>query len=162
MRERESEWVSECVCVCVQVDIASGVVVVEQCDLSGESDAVVRIHNAGTQAVLRGNLIHDSTGAGVVVAASAAPTLVDNDIRAHQLDGLSLISLSLSFALSFSLFLSLSVSLSLSNTQTNRSGDQHGWLSDCSRQPHRRLQDDWGTRLSLYPSPSLSLCITRM
>ena len=96
-------------CVCVQVDIASGVVVVEQCDLSGESDAVVRIHNAGTQAVLRGNLIHDSTGAGVVVAASAAPTLVDNDIRAHQLDGLSL-----SLFLSFSLFLFLSFSLSLS------------------------------------------------
>ena len=105
-----------CVCVCVQVDIASGVVVVEQCDLSGESDAVVRIHNAGTQAVLRGNLIHDSTGAGVVVAASAAPTLVDNDIRAHQLDGLSLISLSLSFALSFSLSFSLCLSFSLKHT----------------------------------------------
>ena len=109
---------SECVCVCVQVDIASGVVVVEQCDLSGESDAVVRIHNAGTQAVLRGNLIHDSTGAGVVVAASAAPTLVDNDIRAHQLDGLSLISLSLSLFLSLSFFLSLSLFLSQTHKQT--------------------------------------------
>ena len=103
----------------MQVDIASGVVVIEQCDLSGESDAVVRIHNAGTQAVLRGNLIHNSTGAGVVVAASAAPTLVDNDIRAHQLDGLSL-SLSLFLSLSFSLSLSLSLFLSFSLKHTNK------------------------------------------
>ena len=32
------------------VDIAAGALLLENCDLSGQADAVVRIHNAGTRA----------------------------------------------------------------------------------------------------------------
>ena len=74
-------------CEC-SIDISAGSLLLENCDISGQSDAVVRIHNAGTRAQLKGNIIHDCTGAGVVVCASAAPLISNNDICAHQLDGL--------------------------------------------------------------------------
>jgi parallel beta-helix repeat protein len=49
---------------------------------------VVRIHNARTHSQLKGNIIHGSTGAGVVVSLSATPLISNNDICNHQLDGL--------------------------------------------------------------------------
>ena len=74
-------------CEC-SVDIAAGALLLENCDISGQSDTVIKIHNEGTRPQLRGNIIHDCTGAGILVSASAAPLICNNDICTHQLDGL--------------------------------------------------------------------------
>jgi parallel beta-helix repeat protein len=70
------------------VDIAAGALVLENCDISGQSDAVIKIHNGGTRASVIGNMIHDGTGAGILVSSSAQPVIINNDICRQQLDGL--------------------------------------------------------------------------
>jgi len=51
-------------CDCA-VDIAAGTLLLENCDVSGQSDSVIKIHNAGTRPQLRANIIHHGTGMSV-------------------------------------------------------------------------------------------------
>eukprot|EP00288_Rhodomonas_lens_P014678 CAMPEP_0177715718 /NCGR_PEP_ID=MMETSP0484_2-20121128/14141_1 /TAXON_ID=354590 /ORGANISM="Rhodomonas lens, Strain RHODO" /LENGTH=770 /DNA_ID=CAMNT_0019227731 /DNA_START=71 /DNA_END=2383 /DNA_ORIENTATION=+ len=74
-------------CECA-VDISAGAMQLEGCDLSCHSDAVIMVRGPNTRPVISGNLIRDGTGAGLIVTDSACPTIENNDICGHHLDGI--------------------------------------------------------------------------
>ncbi len=75
--------------VWVAVDIASGRLDLEDCDISGRGQVSVAIHD-GADPRLRRNRIHDGRGAGVYVYQNGAGLLEDNEIFANDLAGVAI------------------------------------------------------------------------
>jgi parallel beta-helix repeat protein len=71
------------------VDIQQGLLELEGCDITSNSNACVGIHGKASPK-LRGNKIHDSTGNGIFVYESGQGLIEDNDIFGNALAGIAI------------------------------------------------------------------------